>query len=613
MGIRGLSLFLEQNKGRFFSPRAKVRGKLVVDGNSVLHELFVNRQLDWLNGGRYDKQHAGTLEFFEPLVRAGVEPIVILDGGGCDTHVKDTIKRRKEGIGEFQVDMRRQQENRDGVNHGCYHLPPLSRQVFASSLKQLDGVQVYVPDGKAVHTILGLAEHFNCPVLTNSNYYCVSGVTGGVILHKDLDLTSCTAPIFFQSELAKSLDFQNPDLMLAVAAIIGDSGSKILPKLYHGIIKRKIEEICIHKKIEQPNERSWILNIADFINHYNCTCFKDFEDKIPEFSFGLRVRSSLSTNCFKVKQYLTTQSRITMDALKTTTLLRCSGLASQIPVNVVERYREGNFPIAVMNAICVGKCTLDSDIGDPEQLPIPRLGRYTRRLIYGLAVPLMSTSYAHGVEEYYRSTAIINSERNPCWDYMAYTEEPLHMIEYKKLSVDHIFKLDKRDRELLAMEAFFEILMCPKETSSKFDKLSKTTYLLGVLTTHRWLRHLLNDKDRCQKFDRPYLLARAVVLCFLRERSDDKEGEPEHLYFQAAWIKVYHAILEWQRLYHDACDLNMMLLSPFLELLPENIIDGAFVIELALHPNPDGIILECREKLTDRKRNLYDEIVEFLE
>ena len=41
-------------------------------------------------------------EFFEPLVKAGEEHIVVLDGGGLETNVRDTIKRREEGIGVFQ-------------------------------------------------------------------------------------------------------------------------------------------------------------------------------------------------------------------------------------------------------------------------------------------------------------------------------------------------------------------------------------------------------------------------------------------------------------------------------------------------------------------------------
>ena len=94
--------------------------------------------------------------------------------------------------------------------------------MITNSLKQLDSVQIHIADGKTFHTIVGLAEHFGCPVLTNSTDYCVSDVTGEVIFYDDLDLTNCTAPIFSQFELAKLLDFKNPDLMLAVASILWD-------------------------------------------------------------------------------------------------------------------------------------------------------------------------------------------------------------------------------------------------------------------------------------------------------------------------------------------------------------------------------------------------------
>ena len=609
MGIRGLISFIQNNRDKVFSPPAAIRGELLIDGYSILHELYDNRQLDWLNGGRYSEQHKATLEFFEHLVRAGVKPIVVLDGGGSETNITDTVSRRGKEIDNFQADMRLLRENRDGDNHGRYHLPPLSRHVFTNSLKELDGVQVYIADGKALLTIVGLAEHIGCPILTNSTSYCVSGITGGVVFYEDLDLTSCTAPIFFQSELAKLLDFENPDLMLAVASVSGDSSGKFLPKLlYFGKIRSSIEDVCTSHGIEQPRQRLDILNIAVFINHYKCTSFKDFQDKISKYDFGLNACSSLSMNCFKVKQYLTRQSKLTMEAFMTTSLLRCTGLC-EVPKDVIERYREGNFPTIAMNAMCVGKCTLDSDIGDPNQQPMPRLGRYIRRVIYGLLINLLSTSSAQRIEEYYRST-VVNASEKP-WNYVAYKEDPLIMVQYSEsLSVDRILKLNQQDRESLAIEAITDILMCPKETHSKFDKVLDKAYLLGIMTTHRWLHHLLKDDGGSSKFEHPNQLARAVVLSFLREREDDKEQED--LYFNPMWIKVYHAILEWQSLYHDVCDLNTLLLSPFPELPTDNIIDGAFVIELALDPNPDSI-MEYRERLTVEKQDLYDKVIEFLE
>ena len=61
------------------------------------------------------------------------------------------------------------------------------------------------------------------------------------------------------------------------------------------------------------------------------------------------------------------------------------------------------------------------------------------------------------------------------------------------------------------------------------------------------------------------------------------DGVHVDLYSSPMWIKVYHALLEWQSLYHDVCGLNSMLLSPFLELPPSSILDGSFVIETALN------------------------------
>ena len=81
-------------------------------------------------------------------------------------------------------------------------------------------------------------------------------------------------------------------------------------------------------------------------------------------------------------------------------------------------------------------------------------------------------------------------------------------------------------------------------------------------------------------------------------------------YSHPMWIKVYHALLQWQCLYKDVCGLNQMLLSPFKELPLTNILNGSFVIRLALS-GPDSIT-GYRGRLSPEKQDLYDRTVQIL-
>ena len=87
---------------------------------------------------------------------------------------------------------------------------------------------------------MSLVNHYCCPVLTNSTNYCVSGIAGGVIIVKHLDIIACKATVYKQTELVHFLQLCNPDLIFAIVAILGDGSETTLPYLYHGRIKKVI-------------------------------------------------------------------------------------------------------------------------------------------------------------------------------------------------------------------------------------------------------------------------------------------------------------------------------------------------------------------------------------
>ncbi len=613
MGVKGFQLLYKSYKDQLCGPHVPIQGKLLVDGYSVLHDLYTTNKLEWATGGCYADQVKATQEYYGALVRGGVEPIVVLDGGGQKTNIYDTIHRRNRDISKICGDIRKQHESIDKEckEYDSHHLPILSRHVYLSTLKKMDDVKVYVADGKALEMVVQLANCHRCPVLTNSSNFCISGVKGGVIFTKDLNLQETTAPIYEQSKLVTLLNLPNPDLLLAIVAITGD-GSDTVPFLYHGGIRVDIERVCKEQGIEKDckekgiefKDRHRFFNTADYLKAYQCQSFKDFKSNIDDFKFRPGQKRKLTANCRNViETYNIPEMKVNEDGIVERTTLQCHASHNSFR-QVVRQHRAGNYPVLVMDAVCAGKCMLDADVGDAGQPPVPLVGQHIRREMYEFATPFMSRS-GKNISEYCRSKTPTTSEKP--WEYAPTVVEPYGNWNYKELSVDTIFDMDSAKREAVARDAVLKVLKFPESSREKFCKPSDENYLLGIYTTRYWAYHLYRSHSANHLEQLIDQLIEALVLNFLLcpQREDYSHDQN---YFNPMWIKVYHALLEWQCLYKDVCSLNQMLLSPFNELPLTNILNGSFVIELALS-EADSLISHL-DRLDADKRDLYDRMIQ---
>ncbi len=226
MGVRGLLTLISANKG-VVCTECCIKGELIIDGYAILQELYDLHDLDWANGGCYAQQCLITLEFYQHLKSIGVKPIVVVDGGGSVQLVKEIILRRKRIIADFPEMIERKHLGRKGTSI----LPLMAREILVSSLRK-NGIDVYVADGKAMKTVVYLANHYKCPVLVNNTNYCICNVKGGVIFFRHLDIETGKVFVYEQKRFVEFFGLRNPDLMCAVWAILGDG--RTVPSLYHG-------------------------------------------------------------------------------------------------------------------------------------------------------------------------------------------------------------------------------------------------------------------------------------------------------------------------------------------------------------------------------------------
>ncbi len=215
MGIKGLTKLINENKACICTAPGPLGSELVIDGYSVLHELYILYGLDWANGGCYAQQYQVTIDFFQALVASGVKPVVVVDGGGSKEQLEETCHRRNRIIKDLPSMIEEEHQGRKS----SHIMPILARDIFVSSLKE-NGIDVFVADGKATKTVVRLANYYQCPVLSNNSTYCICNIEGGVILFSHLDIKTCMASIYKQTKLIEFCGLSNPDLLYAVAMAV---------------------------------------------------------------------------------------------------------------------------------------------------------------------------------------------------------------------------------------------------------------------------------------------------------------------------------------------------------------------------------------------------------
>ena len=150
-------------------------------------EFYRAHHLGWANGGCYTRLREITLEFFNNLTSAWVQPIVVMDGAGVQSHIEDTIYRRNRSIGDIPEYIIKAHDPQDSGDNRHF-LPVLAHATFMNAVKEVGDVKIICADEKANTTVVKLANHYSCPVLVNDTNYCVFNVRCGVIFYKHLTL-----------------------------------------------------------------------------------------------------------------------------------------------------------------------------------------------------------------------------------------------------------------------------------------------------------------------------------------------------------------------------------------------------------------------------------------
>ena len=603
MGVKGLAQVIDSNLSTICTNITSIQGQLVIDGVNLLHEFYVHHHLDWANGGGYPRLREVTLEFFENLKSAKVQPIVIMDGAGIERHLQDTIYRRNRSIGDIPECIQKAhtpQQAQGGIHSDTRHfLPALSLATFAHAVKKIGGVTLIHADGKANTTVVRLANHYGCPVLGNDTNYCVFDIRGGVIFYKYLTLGPglCTAYIVNRNWLFRG-HFKLSDLSLvfAMVAMLGDGGDMSVPSLYHS---RSPLKSMIDRRPGVDGGRNSPLNVAQFLKGFRN--LEHFKQEVNTFNLSSKVKSQLSENCLKAKEKYTISFTISLQGVLDFTEIKCSYPCS-VPSPLLRQFRNGDLPNFLIDAIALGKTCLSQQVGDVVQSPVVMLGCPVREATYGFASGLMNQSSSESITEFHRN--ISNAQHQ--LSYSAQVVKPV--CTQRDLMVTNIAQLDKMTRISLAKQTIYTILKCTRDSVSAFDNDAERSWLLVIAVTQFWARHQLKNR-LLPNADR---VIRSMVYSFVRcsnrvPNEDDREPQPSSMtYEDPNWIKAYHAALEWQCLYADTIGLNAILMQPFEVPSPAGLYDGELVM---YYCTMDGSVDAKVQQLPAKMKALYDKLL----
>ena len=181
MGIQHLTAFVSQHfKGWKKSP---VKGKLIVDGNSLAYSLLYGGPQSEICGGDYISIATEMNVFFNALLKAGISPLIVLDGIAPDKKVNTIVQRNNERLktvirfyydGTLPIDV---------VPTVRMHTKPfLFLNVIVDSVKRtLGDNHLFIADDDADIDIASLAIHHQCPVLSSDGDFYIFPLLYGYI------------------------------------------------------------------------------------------------------------------------------------------------------------------------------------------------------------------------------------------------------------------------------------------------------------------------------------------------------------------------------------------------------------------------------------------------
>ena len=544
MGVRGLKSFVNKFYENQWERRV-VRGKLVVDGNSLCHSLY---RVDWTNGGQYLEYRLELLEYFRKLQQADICPIVVFDGIDYKQEkTEEAFRRHNKRIRKIDSALKPTSTTRQPEDKGLSILPVFAIEVFQQTLHELE-VPLYVVDGEADATIVQIANHYSCPVLSSDSDFFMFNVEGGYIpIERFYCDATVTADVFSVRTFTQQCRFADSNLRLVIPAIVGNDFLSAADSTFLQYVREKAgQQSCT------------IMAVTNFASQFSS--MKCFVEQIalipPEID-----KKGLKRNCERVQEiYLLQRQTVNPDELALSTELRQAN-GNTIPDLLLQQYRLAKLPVSIMEALVLRKCMLRIVV-DNSQSPSSLLisSRLRQHMYQILGIFPVAEIFRRELDLQRETIFVTDNWRLP--------------------DVENVKKLDLTERK----RVLFTALCCSEEAVEKIDETLK----LIAASLMYWATSA--------EVPIPFVkaLISCIVLCYTC--TDKLPGLRSGAIITTAFMKdpkrmaALHSFAQWQCVYFDAITLNQLLMEPLRVVSPAFLYDGKIAMHLASVQNIDQTV-----------------------
>lgn len=409
MGVRGLTQFVE-SKGLLVSHILR-NTKLVIDGNNLCYYLYRKCKVADIFGGDYDEFAEKCKEFFNSLNVCGIEAYVVfdgaepIDGSKTKTMIKRARKRIKLSSNKSTTKINKDKKLTEPTNQqseDCL-LPILAFNTLRSALADVPHVKHFTCQHEADRHVAKLANHWNCPVMTQDSDFFVYDISAGVV---SLDVSdphvpdTCGIPckLYRLKTMVDLLGFKSSGCVALFATILGNDI----------VDKQHSDKILKILSIEHPGKMDGTVvadEVVRWLKSHADDALEVIEEKIGD-DIGLisivnqSIKSyTISDSDTFINNYFTNTESANG---RSTSKWMVQQFGSPISGEFLSRIYSGEISAAVIQVIVHKRLMFDCQIENLKFESSYETARPLRQIFYGILLPSDPSTQVMHVDEYTR-------------------------------------------------------------------------------------------------------------------------------------------------------------------------------------------------------------------
>ncbi|KAG8194115.1 hypothetical protein JTE90_003054 [Oedothorax gibbosus] len=394
MGIRGLSTFFNNNPDLSKSHKL-YNTNVIIDGNNLIHLLYFSNKVDFIYGGDYHKYAKSIRKYFSSYLECNIRPIVIFDGGYDKTDRKfQTILKRSRDRLNFTQQIVKYGDCAGGV------LPINAKVIFRDVLVEM-GIPFAQCDFEADDQVTSLANHYNCPVLSNDSDFYIFNILNGFIRLSSVDTTvsettnnegdsfkylKCS--IYYVDKFLSHFPGIDRNILPLFGTLVGNDfvDSKDFSKFFNSVRFPKQKS----RKFKVNERQKRIIGLLSWLAH--CNLNENIKQILlytkKERREYLKSVIDRSINGYKTQKcnlvFIIDGEIENLEKIFESETILETPCGHALPIQFVIAFHQGTIQPFFLNIINLHRTFLQAQVEDISEESSHACSRYIRQIIYGI-------------------------------------------------------------------------------------------------------------------------------------------------------------------------------------------------------------------------------------